>query len=90
VSVLLSLFTRQIRSQLCHRVLQWMRPTSHSLLSPTLTDLARTKSELLAENAALPKQLISLNRQVKRPTYAKTDRILRYEKAVGWKTWGAC
>jgi transposase InsO family protein len=79
VSVLLSVFTRQIRCslcQLCHQVLQWTRPTSHSLLSATLTDLACSKSELIAENALLRQQLIILHRQVRRPTYAKTDRML--------------
>lgn len=33
----------------------------------TLTDLTRTRAELLAENALLRQQLIILRRQVKRP-----------------------
>jgi len=39
-------------------------------------DLARGKSELIAENALLRQQLIILSRQVKRPAYQKTDRLL--------------
>ena len=42
----------------------------------TLTDLGRSKSELIAENALLRQQLIILQRQVKRPARTKTDRIL--------------
>jgi putative transposase len=42
----------------------------------TLTDLARGKSELLAENALLRQQLIILRRQVKRPVYRKKVRFL--------------
>jgi len=41
-----------------------------------LTDLARSKSELVAENALLRQQLIILRRQVKRPACTKTDRML--------------
>jgi putative transposase len=41
-----------------------------------LTDLARSKSELMAENALLRQQLIILRRQVKRPACTKTDRML--------------
>ena len=42
----------------------------------TLTDLGRSKSKLIAENALLRVPLIMLKRQVKRPTYTNTDRIL--------------
>lgn len=58
------------------RLLQWTRPTSRSFLTGTLTDLARTKAELIAENALLRQQLIILSRQVKRPTCTRTDRLL--------------
>jgi len=42
----------------------------------TLTDLGRGKSELIAENALLRHQLIVLKRQVKRPPFTWTDRML--------------
>src|SRR5215467_13975129 len=38
--------------------------------------MTRGKAELLAENALLRQQLIILCRQVKRPVYKKTDRLL--------------
>ena len=41
-----------------------------------MTDQARSKSELVTENALLRKPLIILRRQVKRPACAKADRIL--------------
>jgi hypothetical protein len=47
-----------------------------SLPLATLTDLGRSKSELIAESVLLRQQLIILRRQVKRPACTKTDRIL--------------
>ena len=68
-------------------LLLWTRPTSHSLLGGTRTDLARTRAELLAENALLRQQLIILSRQVKRPTCTKTDRILLVVLAWAVSSW---
>jgi hypothetical protein len=68
VSGLLILLKRHIHScshRLHQRLLQWTRPTTRSLLGATLTDLGRTRAELVAENALLRQQLI-LRRQVKR------------------------
>jgi len=59
-----------------HRFVAWTKPDTTSLLLATLTDLARSKSELVAENALLRQQLIILRRQVKRPACTKTDRML--------------
>jgi putative transposase len=56
--------------------LRWTRPLNTSLLLGALADLARGKSELVAENALLRQQLIILRRQVKRPACKKTDRFL--------------
>jgi len=68
-------------TRLCFRALNdrfvaWTTPESTSLLLLTLTDLARSKSELAAENALLRQQLIILRRQMKRPACTKTDRML--------------
>jgi hypothetical protein len=41
-----------------------------------VTDLARSKPELVAENALLRQQLMILSRQVKRPAFTKADRFL--------------
>src|SRR5437016_14637376 len=59
-----------------HRYLAWTKPDTSSLLLGTLIDLARGKSELVAENALLRQQVIILRRQVKRPACTKTDRML--------------
>jgi hypothetical protein len=50
-----------------HRFVAWTTPNTTSLLLGTLTDQARSKSEMVAENALL-------RRQVKRPAYTKMDR----------------
>jgi putative transposase len=90
VSGLLASFKRQIlhySRRMCQRLLKCTRPTNHSLLGGTLTDLARTRSELLAENALLRQQLIMLRRQVKRPTCTKTDRMLLVVLARAIRRW---
>lgn len=46
------------------------------MLGGVLTDLARPRSELIAENALLRQRLLILRRQVKRPMCTKTDRLL--------------
>jgi putative transposase len=69
------------------RFLQWTKPLSTSLLFETLTDLGRSKSQLIAENALLRQQLIILHRQVKRPTCSKTDRTLLVLLARLVRTW---
>jgi putative transposase len=58
-----------------------------SLPLATLTDLGRSKSELIAENALLRHQLIVLRRQVKRPACTKTDRLLLILLARLVRTW---
>ena len=52
------------------------KPTNSSLVRGSLQDLARTKPQLIAENALLRQQLIVLNRSVKRPCLTATDRSL--------------
>jgi hypothetical protein len=53
----------------------------------SLADLARNKSELVAENAFLRKPLIILNRQAKRPTFTRADRLLLVLLARMVRTW---
>ncbi len=50
-------------------------------------DLARGKSELIAENALLRQQLIILRRHIKRPRYTKTDRLLLVLLARAVRAW---
>jgi putative transposase len=61
---------------LSSRLTHWTKPLVTSLPLATLTDLGRSKSELVAENALLRHQLTILQRQVKRPSITRTDRVL--------------
>jgi deazaflavin-dependent oxidoreductase (nitroreductase family) len=69
------------------RFADWTKPSIPALISGTLTDLTKGKSELVAENALLRQQLIILRRQVKRPACTKTDRILLVLLARMVRTW---
>jgi putative transposase len=72
---------------LTSRLTRWTKPLVTSLPLATLTDLGRSKSELIAENALLRQQLIILKRQVKRPVCTKTDRVLLVFLARLVRTW---
>src|SRR5256885_4815973 len=48
---------------------RWTKPLNTSLVLGTVTDLFRSKSQLVAENALLRQQLLILHRQVKRPRW---------------------
>jgi hypothetical protein len=67
--------------------LRWTQPPRSSLLLGTGMDLTRGKAELVAENAFLRQQLIMLRRQIKRPTYRKSDRILLVLLARAVRAW---
>jgi hypothetical protein len=69
------------------RFVQWTTALTSSLPLATLADLARSKSELMAENALLRQQLIILKRQVKRPACTKTDRVFLVLMARVVRTW---
>jgi len=72
---------------LSSRLTQWTKPLVTSLPLSTLTDLGRSKSELVAENALLQHQLTILRRQVKRSAITRTDRILLVLLARPVRTW---
>ena len=72
---------------LTSRLARWTKPLRTSLPLSTLTDLGRSKSELLAENALLRQQLIVLKRQVKRPPITRADRTLLVLLARLVRTW---
>jgi putative transposase len=72
---------------LSSRFTRWTKPLKTSLPLATLTDLGRSKSELIAENALLRQQLIIPRRQVKRPACTKTDRVLLVLLARLVRTW---
>jgi hypothetical protein len=52
------------------------KPISHSPALGTITDVVRSKPELVAENLLLRQQRIVLKRSVKRPPLTQTDRAL--------------
>jgi putative transposase len=54
---------------------QWTKPASATLVTAALSDLTRSRADLIAENAMLRQQLIVLKRQVKRPQLTNGDRI---------------
>ncbi len=77
---------------LLQRVQQWLKaktkPASASLMLDMATDLLRSKSELVLENALLRQQLIVLSRSVKRPKVSRADRwllVLLSSKLKHWK-----
>jgi hypothetical protein len=72
---------------LSSRFARWTKLLRTSLPLSTLTDLGRSKSELIAENALLRVPLIILRRQVKRPACTKTDRLLLVLLARVVRTW---
>src|SRR5215470_637004 len=72
---------------LTSRFTRWTKPLGTSLPLSTLIDLGRSKSELIAENALLRQQLIVLRRQVKRPTFSRTERLLLVLLARLVRTW---
>jgi putative transposase len=83
VTWLTRLWLRSLR----HYFVAWTKPDQTSLILGTLTDLSRSKPELVAENALLRKPLIILRRQVRRPVCTRTDRMLLVLLARMVRTW---
>ena len=54
---------------------QWTKPVSAALVTGALSDMTRSRADLIAENVMLPQQLIVLKRQVKRPQLTNGDRL---------------
>src|SRR5262249_30534031 len=70
------------------RFLSWTRPAAAtSLVLGTIADLARSRSELVAENALLRQQVIVLARTAKRPRLTRADRPLLVLLASGVRAW---
>jgi putative transposase len=70
-----------------HKLRAWTKPYSHRLLVGAITDLRRSKQDLILENALLRQQLIVVERQVKRPTLTWRDRALIIVLASRLKSW---
>ena len=61
--------------QLQARIKLWTKPVTSSLTVGILSDLTRSRADLIVENALLRQQLIILKRHVKRPQLTNADRI---------------
>ncbi len=64
----------------------WARPAAAPLAGAG-TDLARTRRQLLAENALLRQQVLVLRRSVTRPAMTPTDRVLLVLLAGRVRAW---
>jgi transposase InsO family protein len=64
------------------------QPSRHSIVLSTAADWTRSKADLIAENALLRQQLIVLERQVHKPSFAQSDRlwlVLLASRVKNWK-----
>jgi len=62
-------------SWLQERIRHWIKPATPTLICGLLSDLPRSRADLMVENAFLRQQLIVLNRQIKRPQLTHPDRF---------------
>jgi putative transposase len=61
----------------CQKLIKhWTKPAPPSLIIGLFSDLTRSRTNLVLENALLRQQLIVLNRQVKRPQFTNHDRFV--------------
>lgn len=74
-------------SRLQRRVVVASKPAGPSLVVDTLSDLPRSKPQLIAENALLRQQLLILRRSVKRPRCTPADRFLLVLLASRVRAW---
>ena len=61
--------------QLQQSIKHWAKPATLALSFGVLSDLTRSRADLIVENALLHQQLIVLHRQVKRPVVTNRDRF---------------
>ena len=69
------------------RFRQWTKPINDTPVLNAVLDLARSKPELVLENALLRQQLIVLKRQIKRPKLTWRDRALFVLLSSKLRTW---
>lgn len=85
---LLFQFFRQLILRLESAFLYLTQPARSSLVLSAATDLTRSRSQLLAENALLRQQLIILTRHSKKPRFTRSDRhwlVLLSSRVAHWK-----
>ena len=71
----MSFFRKPIIIWIQQLIKQWAKPATQSSISGIHSDLTRSRSDLVIENALLRQQLIVLARQVKRPQITHRDRF---------------
>ena len=57
------------------RIKHWTKPATPAIMPGLLSDLGRSRTDRIVENAFLRQQLIVLNRQIKRPQLTNPDRF---------------
>ena len=70
-----------------HKLKEWTKPVSATLVTGTASDLLKSKRALVAENAFLRQQLVVLKRQVKQPKLTVIDRGLLVVLASRVRHW---
>ena len=70
-----------------HLPSRWTKPDNDAPVLNTALDLARSRTELVLENALLRQQLIVLNRHTKRPALSWRERALFVFLASKLRTW---
>ena len=66
------------------RIKHWMKLASSVLIIGILSDLTRSRTDLVVENALLRQQLIVLKRQIKRPQLTNPDRFRLVFLSLCW------
>jgi putative transposase len=66
---------KRFASRVKQHLKQWSKPAIGRITVGSLSDLRRSRKDLIIENAILRQQLIVLNRQVKRPQLTQGDRV---------------
>ncbi len=77
----------RLRPFLIGQLRAWTKPTTQTHLIGSLTDITRSRRDLIIENALLRQQLLVLNRQVKRPKLHWRDRAMIVGLASRVATW---
>lgn len=80
-------FLKPIIQPLTQTLREWTKPNRTSLAGGVVTDLTRSKSDLMLENALLRQQVIVLDRQVKRPQLTWRDRGIIVLLSSFLQTW---
>jgi putative transposase len=71
--------------QFQQHIKHWAKPVTLSLISGFISDMTRSCSDLIVENALLRQQLIVLHLQVKRPILTQHDRFRLVLLAIFWR-----